>query len=196
MLVFSKAIRAWLEHAGGLPVNVKLLIEGEEEIGSPHLAEFLRTQRERLTSDVMVLSDTANLATGLPSLTTSLRGLVSIDVTVRALDHPLHSGMWGGAVPDAATALGVIPRPPGRRRRRAGHSGIRGRPADADGGRARGAARPALRRSRVPRRCGRRRGCTARRDEWFRASTRGSGANPRSRSRRSRRCRSPLPRIS
>ena len=105
LLVHLAAARAWLESAAALPVNVKLIVEGEEEIGSPHLEEFLRAQQKRLRSDVIVLSDTANLQTGLPSLTTSLRGLVGLDLSVRALSHPIHSGMWGGPVLDAATAL-------------------------------------------------------------------------------------------
>ena len=108
ILVFVAALRAWLEVQGGPPINLKFIIEGEEEIGSTHLAEFLEAYQERLACDVMVLSDTANLEAGLPSITTSLRGLVNVDVSVRALDHPLHSGMWGGAVPDAASALAIV----------------------------------------------------------------------------------------
>ena len=108
IFVHLAAIRAFLETTKSLPLNVKVVIEGEEEIGSGHLAEFLAAHRERLAADVIVLSDTANLATGLPSLTTSLRGLVVVDINVRALDHPVHSGMWGGPVLDAATALAQV----------------------------------------------------------------------------------------
>jgi len=108
ILLHVAAIRAWLDTKGSLPINVKLIIEGEEEIGSDHLAEFLRIHRERFDTDVLILSDTANLETGIPSLTTSLRGMVVVDVTLRAIDHPIHSGMWGGPVPDAATALSML----------------------------------------------------------------------------------------
>ena len=108
IVVFAGALRAWLESGQRPPVNLKLIVEGEEEIGSTHLEAFLRRHRERLAADVIVLSDTANLATGLPSITTSLRGILNVDVRVRALDHPVHSGMWGGPVPDATSALARI----------------------------------------------------------------------------------------
>src|SRR5262249_36866190 len=98
------AIEAYLQ-SGGLPLNLKVIIDGEEEVGSSNLGELLREYKSRLDADVIVLTDTANLATGVPSITYALRGLVIVDIEVNAIDHPLHSGMWGGPVPDSAMAL-------------------------------------------------------------------------------------------
>ena len=84
---------------------MKLVIEGEEEIGSDHLAAFLEKYRSRLDADAMILTDTGNIETGVPSVTVALRGLVTVEVEVRALDQSVHSGMWGGPVPDPVLAL-------------------------------------------------------------------------------------------
>ncbi len=105
VMIHVASLAAYFKTQGSLPVNVKVLIEGEEEIGSVHLADFLTLHKNKLRADVMVLTDCSNYDTGIPSLTTSLRGLVSFDITLAALDHPLHSGMWGGPIPDPVTAL-------------------------------------------------------------------------------------------
>ena len=105
VLVLVAAVRAWLEARAELPVNVKVIIEGEEEIGSPHLAAFLDAHAQRLAADVIVLTDATNWKVGVPGLTYTLRGLADLYVTVRALEQPVHSGMWGGPIPDALTGL-------------------------------------------------------------------------------------------
>nr|WP_240675551.1 dipeptidase [Cellulomonas endophytica] len=88
-----------------LGVGVTVFVEGEEEIGSPTFVPFLHAHRERLAADVIVVADSSNWKVGVPALTTSLRGLVDLSVEVAALDHAVHSGMYGGPLLDAPTLL-------------------------------------------------------------------------------------------
>lgn len=108
VIVHTAAISSYLSSSDSLPVNVKVLIEGEEEIGSPHLREFLEKYREKLSADVMVLTDTLNFDVGMPALTVALRGMVGMEIEVRSLSKTIHSGMWGGPVPDPAMGLNKI----------------------------------------------------------------------------------------
>ncbi len=102
------AVKSYLQGGGGLPCNVKFIIEGEEEIGSENLMKFLDKYRHMLSADFVVLSDTANFDTGVPALTYQLRGIVQVDLEVKVLDHPVHSGMWGGPVPDPVQVLSAL----------------------------------------------------------------------------------------
>jgi acetylornithine deacetylase/succinyl-diaminopimelate desuccinylase-like protein len=100
--VHAAALQAW---EGKPPLRVAAFIEGEEEIGSQHLPEFLSKYGELLRADATVVADCSNWTVGQPTLITSLRGLVDCLVEVRTLDHAVHSGRYGGPVPDALTAL-------------------------------------------------------------------------------------------
>ncbi|KXB97977.1 MAG: peptidase M20 [Chlorobi bacterium NICIL-2] len=103
-----KAIESWLQGAGTLPCTVKLLIEGEEEIGSPNLEGFLQTHRPQLACDAVLICDTAMFAPDVPSLVYGLRGLAYLELTVQGPNRDLHSGSFGGAVVNPANALARI----------------------------------------------------------------------------------------
>lgn len=110
MFLHLKAFEA-LRQAGELPVNVKFMIEGEEEVGSAHLGDFIRARREDLAADVVLVSDTAMLGLETPSITTGLRGLSYVEVEVTGPGRDLHSGIYGGAVQNPIQALaGMIAR--------------------------------------------------------------------------------------
>lgn len=100
--VHAAALRVW---EGKPPVGIGVFIEGEEEIGSVHLTDFLSKFEGLLRADAIVLADCTNWTEGQPTLTTSVRGLLDCQIEVRTLDHAVHSGRFGGPVPDALTAL-------------------------------------------------------------------------------------------
>jgi acetylornithine deacetylase/succinyl-diaminopimelate desuccinylase-like protein len=99
------AIEAWLGGAGRLPVNVRCLLDGEEEIGSPSLASFLARHRRDLPVDAAVLSDTRMLGPGRPAITYALRGLLNLELEIRGPSRDLHAGTYGGAVHNPLQAL-------------------------------------------------------------------------------------------
>ena len=103
-----KAIEAHLTKHGRLPINVKVVIEGEEEVGSENLDEFVRINRDELAADVVVISDSAMFARGVPSICYALRGLVYFQIDARGTKSDLHSGLFGGAVANPAMVLAQI----------------------------------------------------------------------------------------
>jgi acetylornithine deacetylase/succinyl-diaminopimelate desuccinylase-like protein len=103
-----KAIEAHLKEGGSLPVNIKFFIEGEEEVGSVHLDDFVRDHRDDLKADVVVISDTTMFDRGVPSICYSLRGLAYFQIDVRGSRSDLHSGVFGGAVANPAVVLAQI----------------------------------------------------------------------------------------
>ena len=98
-------LAAFRAHGGAPPVGVTVFVEGEEECGSPSLGRLLAAHRDKLAADVIVIADSDNWTVDVPALTVSLRGLADCVVEVATLDHGLHSGLWGGAVPDALIVL-------------------------------------------------------------------------------------------
>jgi len=102
VVIHAGAIRAW---DGRPPVGVTVFVEGEEEWGSPNLGKFLERYGDLLRADAVILADSGNWRLGQPALTASLRGIVACDIEVRTLDHAVHSGEYGGPVPDALIVL-------------------------------------------------------------------------------------------
>ena len=100
-----KAAEAYLQSGAGLPVNLKVMVEGEEENGSVHLASFIEAHRDRLAADVVLVSDTALFAPGVPSIAYGLRGLAYVEVELEGPSRDLHSGVYGGGVENPINAL-------------------------------------------------------------------------------------------
>src|SRR3982751_5264705 len=100
-----KAVEAHLKQNGRLPLNIKFFLEGEEEVGSAHLGDFIRSHKEDLRGDVVVISDTAMFDRGVPSICYGLRGLVYCQIELRGSSGDMHSGVFGGAVANPAMVL-------------------------------------------------------------------------------------------
>jgi succinyl-diaminopimelate desuccinylase len=105
MLTHVKSVEAWIKTVGKLPIQVKFLIEGEEEVGSEHLTPFVREHRDKLACDTIVISDSCQFAPGVPAITYGLRGIAYYELRLRGPRQDLHSGTFGGAVTNPASAL-------------------------------------------------------------------------------------------
>jgi acetylornithine deacetylase/succinyl-diaminopimelate desuccinylase-like protein len=105
MLTHVLSVAAWLKAEGRLPINVKFVIEGEEEVGSENLDKFLAARRDQLRSDIAVISDTSQYAPSIPAITYGLRGILACEVRLHGPRQDLHSGIFGGAITNPANAL-------------------------------------------------------------------------------------------
>lgn len=105
VLTHLKALEAWNAVRGQLPVNIKFLIEGEEEVGGENLEEFLKHNSDRLKADVAVVSDTSQYGDGIPAITYGLRGIVAAEIRLTGPSKDLHSGVFGGSIANPANAL-------------------------------------------------------------------------------------------
>ncbi|MFN0157102.1 MAG: dipeptidase [Bacteroidota bacterium] len=108
VFIHLKSIEAYLKNTGALPVNIKLLIEGEEEIGSEHLEPFVKEHKEMLKADLVLISDSSMFARGIPSICYGLRGLSYMQIDLMGPNKDLHSGSFGGTVHNPIQALSEI----------------------------------------------------------------------------------------
>ena len=107
-MTFIEALRAWKEAAGGIPAHITALIEGEEEIGSPNLEPFLAANRRELAADLALISDTGMWDIDTPAITTRLRGMTYVQLTLKAANRDLHSGLYGGSALNPINALARV----------------------------------------------------------------------------------------
>lgn len=108
VFTYLKALEAWSETGNRIPINVKVIIEGEEEVGSKAIGIYLREQKERLACDYVVISDTCQLGPDLPAITYGLKGIAYFEIRVQGPNRDLHSGTFGGSVQNPANALAAM----------------------------------------------------------------------------------------
>ena len=107
-MMFIEAMRAWKEAAGDIPAHITALIEGEEEVGSPNLEPFLVVNKKELAADLALISDTGMWDVDTPAITTRLRGMTYVQVTLKAANRDLHSGLYGGSALNPINALAHV----------------------------------------------------------------------------------------
>lgn len=108
MYTHIKSVEAWLKTVGELPVNVKFIIEGEEEVGSDNLDKFLEENKEKCACDIAVVSDTSQYAPGIPAITYGLKGIMCCEVTLHGPNQDLHSGVFGGSIANPVNGLATL----------------------------------------------------------------------------------------